>query len=222
MKMLEYKSGRLIFLNSIKVKKREYFVVKCECGNIKEVRKDSFNSNKTKSCGCLLKEVATTQGKINFTSHGIYGSELYKIWSNAKDRCYRKNNNRYYRYGALGITMCDEWKGNVLHFYKWAINNGYVVGLSLERKDLNKGYDPNNCIWISKHTQAKNKNNTYKILIGNEYRTLKEYSFLKGFSLSSLYHFVKNNNIPKIIEEETFLRQYLAKPRAKVLGRCND
>lgn len=33
-------------------------ICQCDCGNIKEVRKTHLLSGRTKSCGCLQKEVA--------------------------------------------------------------------------------------------------------------------------------------------------------------------
>lgn len=39
---------------------RKYWICKCDCGNIKEIRGDKIISGHTKSCGCL-----NTQGRIN-------------------------------------------------------------------------------------------------------------------------------------------------------------
>ena len=37
----------------------------CDCGNIIEIRKDSLTSGHTKSCGCLQKEIVSTNNKIS-------------------------------------------------------------------------------------------------------------------------------------------------------------
>ena len=83
-------------------------------------------------------------------THGLSKTKLYKIWLNMKSRCYNKTATRYERYGGRGIFVCDEWKNNFMNFYNWACNNGYIEGLSIERIDINDGYYPQNCKWITK------------------------------------------------------------------------
>ena len=60
----------------------------------------------------------------------------------------------YKDYGAKGITVCNEWHDRD-NFRKWAIDNGYVKGLRLERIDTKKGYSPGNCRFGT--TMKKNK-----------------------------------------------------------------
>ena len=74
-----------------------------------------------------------------------------------KQRCYNPNHRKYKNYGARGIKICDEWLGNFATFYEWAINNGYEDNLSLDRIDVDKGYEPSNCRWADDNTQAHNK-----------------------------------------------------------------
>lgn len=221
MELLEYRNGRLKIKEIYKDGKRKMVKTICDCGNEKVLRFDSFKKI-TKSCGCLLKEKAKKQGSINFRKHNLTGTHIHNVWRNMKERCYNKNNNRYYVYGGKGVNIFKSWKINILEFYKWSLNNGYVVGMSIERIDNNKNYCPENCIWIPLECQVYNKTTNYKIICKNETLNLKLFSVKHNFSLPSLYHFVERNNIPKIIKEETFLSQYLAKPRKKFLGRCND
>ena len=45
--------------------KKTYWICKCECGNIIEVRADQLKSGNTKSCGCLNTEKRSKLGKNN-------------------------------------------------------------------------------------------------------------------------------------------------------------
>ena len=57
--------------------------------------------------------------------------------------------------------VCEEWcrKSGFPNFKKWAIKNGWVKGLTLDRIDNNKGYSPDNCRWVTRLQQCYNKTN---------------------------------------------------------------
>lgn len=48
---------------------------------------------------------------------------IYFVWKNIERRCYYVNNANYKRYGALGVTVSDEFKV-YSNFEKWFIENG--------------------------------------------------------------------------------------------------
>lgn len=89
-------------------------------------------------------------------THGYVGTKLYRVWKSMKARCYCKGQTAYAHYGERGIIVCQEWQ-SFEGFLKWANNSGYVDGLSIERKDSNKNYCPDNCKWIPKNEQPKNR-----------------------------------------------------------------
>ena len=125
---------------------------KCYCGNTWETDISYVKHNRTKSCGCLLTETNT--------KHGISKSRLANTFSSMKGRCYNPNNSRYSYYGMRGISVCEEWLNNSSAFFDWAMSNGYTQELTIERKDNDKGYSPENCIWATYTTQNRNKRST--------------------------------------------------------------
>ena len=91
------------------------------------------------------------------TKHGEANTKLYKVWSRMKSTCLTSSATHYKYYGGRGITICNKWD-KFKNFSKWAYKNGYKVGLTIDRKENNKGYSPSNCRWVDRITQARNRN----------------------------------------------------------------
>jgi len=54
-----------------------------------------------------------------------------------------------------GIKICTEWNDfNV--FEKWCINNGYIQGLQLDRRDNEGDYSPDNCRFVNNQINSQN------------------------------------------------------------------
>lgn len=106
---------------------------------------------------------------------GLKKDRLYQIWKNMKSRCNNPNVPAYKNYGGRGISVCEEWE-LFIPFMKWALSNGYTDDLTLDRKDNNVGYFPDNCRWIPKSEQAKNRRN----IIVVEGKTLEQIALDSG------------------------------------------
>ena len=140
---------------------------KCECGNETFVRGANLKSNAVKSCGCLLHKEHNT--------HHLSQTRLYKIYASMKSRCYDAKMPYYENYGGRGITVCEEWRKDFLQFYKWAKENGYQDGLTIDRIDNNKGYAPDNCRWATSKEQARNRRSCVLITHNGKTQTLVEW-----------------------------------------------
>lgn len=84
-------------------------------------------------------------------------SKLYAVWSAMKYRCNNKKCKQYHNYGGRGIKVIDLWNNSFDEFYLWAVNNGYKVGLTLDRIDNELGYSPSNCRFTDYTTQIINR-----------------------------------------------------------------
>lgn len=89
--------------------------------------------------------------------HGLSGHRLYGMYNNMIYRCYKPKCKHFKWYGARGIGICDEWRNDFVSFYNWAIRNGWVAGLSIERENVNGWYCPENCKFIPMVDQYNNK-----------------------------------------------------------------
>lgn len=99
------------------------------------------------------------------TNLTIKNKELYKRYQNIKRRCYDKNHVSYFNYGKKGIKMCNEWLGKdgFFNFMVWAKENGYKKELQIDRIDVYGNYSPQNCRWVDRKTNMRNRSNSIKI-----------------------------------------------------------
>lgn len=135
----------------------------CDCGAEKIVTAYNLKSGNTKSCGCLSRERAAELSRTacrreavgdRTRTHGYSRTPTYASWCDAKKRCYSPQNKRFAEYGARGISMCDAWKNSFEAFLRDMGER--PMAMTLERKDVNKGYEPGNCIWATRTQQAQN------------------------------------------------------------------
>lgn len=157
----------------------------CDCGTNKEiiVASNSLIKGKTLSCGCYQKDIAS---EINGT-HRKTKTKLYTIWLAIKRRCNYKNDVRYSIYGGKGIVICNEWEHDFLVFESWAINNGYLEELSIDRIDVNGNYEPDNCRWVTMKVQQNNRSNNRLLEYNGQTLTLSEWSDKTGINLKVLH-----------------------------------
>lgn len=87
--------------------------------------------------------------------HGMKRTKIYVVWCNMKARCNNPNHTQYKDYGGRGIKVCDRWNNSFLEFFK---DMGELKeGFTLDRKDVNGGYSPENCRWATMLQQSRNK-----------------------------------------------------------------
>lgn len=119
--------------------------------------------------------------------HGKRHTRIYDIWRSMRQRCYNPNTNRYKNYGGKGIKVCDEWRESFEAFYEWAMANGYADNLTIDRKDTNGNYEPNNCRWVTMKEQQNNRLNNHLETYNGETHTIAEWSEITGIKMCTLW-----------------------------------
>lgn len=172
--------GRLTVIGDFSVKAHEKVECRCDCGSAKFVMKTNLVQGRTNSCGCLQKERAS---QVSSKLNGATKTRTYRIWAGMIGRCRVKSNAAYARYGANGITVCARW----LDFRNFLEDMGECAdGMSIDRVDNEKGYEPGNCRWATAVQQARNQRGNKWIDIHGDVRTLAEWCELKGMPYFSV------------------------------------
>ncbi|WP_163537596.1 hypothetical protein [Gracilibacillus sp. YIM 98692] len=142
------------------------------------VRKDKEEGYYPENCAFLKIEEANK-------THGMRRTRLYNIWTQMLQRCKNQTLDHYDRYGGRGITVCDEW-GDFEVFAKWAKENGYKDGLTIDRIDVDGNYEPKNCKWSTNLEQARNKRTSRYITINGEAKTVAKWAEISGLPYKTL------------------------------------
>lgn len=166
------KYGRLLVIKrSESLNGKTRWLCKCDCGNECIVHGTSLKSGNTLSCGCYKAENA----KRLYSTVRQNDKHLYAVWNGIKQRCTNPNNSSYHNYGGRGIKICDEWANNYKSFYDWAIHAGYEKGKEIDRIDNDGNYEPDNCRFVYKETQANNKRNVLLYTIRGTTKSLSQW-----------------------------------------------
>lgn len=119
-------------------------------------------------------------------------TRLGSIYHNMKTRCTNPNYNKYKYYGGKGISICDEWLKSYDTFEEWALSHGYEDHLTLERKDVNGNYTPENCCWVSVKEQANNRTTNHYIEYNGQRKTLMQWCEELGLSYCAVSQRINN------------------------------
>ncbi len=181
----KYPKGWISYMNFI-----------CDCGTIKEIELNSVKRGKSTSCGCYNREIASK----NFTTHGfsmISKTEKhpdYCIWSKMKARCLNKSDKSYPHYGGRGIKVSDRWLRfeGFLEDMGWRPSKKY----SIERVNYNGDYCKENCKWILKSQQSKNKRDVPMIEYNDKLYCLADWCRVLNLPYTTMRHRVNVLKMP--------------------------
>lgn len=183
------KYGRLTVLGlaerHIKFKNKDsYWLCQCACGKEKIINAGALKRGVTKSCGCLNIEKTILMSKNNIT-HGKTNTREYSCWRGMMRRCHDEKVKDYPRYGAVGITVCDEWH-KFENFYA-ALGDAPSKSHSLDRIDGTLGYFPGNVKWSTSKEQANNRKSNVLLTFDGRVQNVVDWASELGVKAHLIY-----------------------------------
>ena len=118
---------------------------KCDCGNTIRAVGGNLQKGNSTSCGCARQK--------SVVKHNGSRNRSYYSWRGMIRRCNNPIDKAYFKYGAVGIKVCEEWH-NYVNFV--ADMGEPADGQSLDRIDPYGNYEKNNCRWANAQVQSRN------------------------------------------------------------------
>ncbi len=166
--------GRLVVLerNGSDSHGKALWRVKCICGNLTQFTGLKLIRGKATCCGC---------SKTKYTNK----RPAYHCWVAMRQRCENPNNTGYSDYGGRGITVCARWS----KFKNFIADMGErPPGLTLNRKNNNLGYSPENCEWSTPKQQQRNRRNNLMLTLNGVTKVATEWAEIIGIPIPSIYY----------------------------------
>ena len=138
----------------------------CECGNTTYVIGIELTSGRSKSCGCLRKELAT--------KHGMRYSPEYTAHCRMWERCTNVNSPDYPAYRHR--TPPESWRDFEVFFAE--VGSRPSPEFSLDRIRNEEPYGPGNVRWTTKGVQANNRSSNLYLTYQGVTHTMAEWAYI--------------------------------------------
>ena len=139
--------------SGIDLGRRITWLCQCDCGRKTVIRGTYLRKGSTVNCGCDDRRI--------HIKHGKHQTPEYRTWDNMKQRCYNPNRAQFKYYGGRGITVHERWRDSFENFYE-DMGPKPSQQHSIDRKEVDGNYGPDNCQWATKSEQQQNKRNSRK------------------------------------------------------------
>jgi hypothetical protein len=156
------------------------WLCRCDCGSEKVIRQAELTTGRTRSCTCLRREVSSARAK----THGRSKTPEYRAWRGMWDRCMNPKVPQWPRYGGRGIFVVNHWAWFENFLEDMGDRPG--AGYSLDRKDNDGPYAPDNCRWVEMREQTNNRSSNRLIDYFGHSLTLAQWSALTGIGESTI------------------------------------
>lgn len=149
------------------------WICRCDCGKITCVVTGALRHGHSKSCGCLNLEILRAPREHRRNANHKRNS-YRRRWKAMVSRCTNPLNHAWKDYGGRGIKVCDRWL-DFENFYQ-DMGDPPDPSYTLDRIDNNGPYSPENCRWVTRAEQQRNRRNNLIIEAFGERKCLMDWA----------------------------------------------
>lgn len=162
-----------------------HWKVRCDCGHERAVSVCNLRTRGSSCPECAKVRIA----KLRRT-HGESGrSPEHRSWASMITRCQNPSNKSFKSYGGRGIRVCERWR----KFENFLADMGRRPSArhSLDRKNVDGHYEPENCRWATAPEQGRNKRKNHLVTIGDETKCVADWAEIAGVRYGTMLFRVK-------------------------------
>ena len=169
---------------------QQFWLVQCSCGTKPFELSDQFLQNGAKACRSCTHSGENNSKRTHGESDAVIrgkrstASPEYRCWKAIKNRCYNQKAKQYKDYGGRGIRICKRWFDSFENFLD-DMGRKPSRSHSIQRRDNNGDYSPENCYWATDEEQRRNKRTTKWITINGEIKSRIEWLEILGVKKST-------------------------------------
>lgn len=97
---------------------------------------------------------------------------LLIVWNDMRSRCLDPKHPAYDRYNKFGEPKWSSYED----FCEWALSSGWQYGLDIDRTNNALGYFPENCKFVSRKVNTRNRKSNRLLTAFGETKTAVEWS----------------------------------------------
>lgn len=151
------------------------WLCRCECGHQARVNGNKLRVGKST---CCVKCRRRTHGKSKHNA-------TYQSWKHMRRRCLNPTDEDFKHYGGRGIKICPQWSS----FSAFLTDMGEKpIGLTLDRRDNDGDYTPDNCRWATQKTQTRNQRRNRALAFKGRTQSLADWCEELNLSYFTVHH----------------------------------
>ena len=188
----------------------------CSCGTSKDILASSLKGGLTQSCGCFRIEKTTERVLTHGHSRNGRPARILAIYRAMLNRCHGETGHPGYK--GRGIKVCDRWRfgeGDLCGFLCFKEDMGPRLSAkhSIDRKNNDVGYGPENCHWATFEEQANNRRSTVWFEVAGMRKTVLQWARYLGVNRN-----VFRESAKKGILAEEYIQKCLDKAEKEFWG----
>lgn len=122
--------------------------------------------------------------------HGLSRTPEYRAWQTMRLRCTNPNNAAWPNYGGRGIAICEAWRDNPAQFYRDMGQKPSPLH-EIDRIDNDGPYSPENCRWVLRKANDRNRRSNRLLTHAGETLTVAEWVERTGIGSSLIFYRIK-------------------------------